>query len=1384
MPQERPDAISEYIASQRATQQPEGDAITQYVRGLQGPQEGPENAWGRFLEGVGNMFQSIPTRGNIVGPRQILVGAGTVSGALLHPLEGLLRLPEVILAGEHPNLITNRAADYVDRASKNLRMVNETLALMAGLDDNDIKDAYMLGDFIGMVAPITASVKMASWVAKAPLLMSKHIQGGSIVTDWIAGAIFGGLFDDSDTAKDRMIAAARESAIFGVGRIMFSTLGFTLRSVTGKRTIQRRSSEELQGILRKLERGEPVEIGDDVAMELTALLSEEGYVSSSIAAQEILARNMDESALVQAIVDVGGAKASMGVMTMAEKDFVKVTTMMEHFRSQFPHMKFDVLRNQGGGGYDIYFGSRGLSPKQKAQLKNPAHKGRFEGQAVYRLGDEAQYEYLGRAKRPEWIRVRRSDGTVTELMEKNTTTAPFARETIASTPDLDALYKDFWRTINLETEFPITGSVMTEMEVVQGIRDGTLQITNEARRAFTSSGIVFPEEIGAATTGADDFVQNFLRDGVDAGGVHARGVIPTYNEMFDSWARAKRIPKNSVDYEATRAFFATEARRDLWKLVPEEDKKIFDAIRAEQEVLIAEGEIPFEAVANSKGFFVDRVAGGRIELRDINTGFRLSFGSEVAALNGLKGVVRTEGGGLGGMAELIEGHGMGGFMGGFRATDGTWRFPDKWKAVDYLDDIPAGWIQNTRDHMRAIEDLMGGPPLFTQGFNEIDTGLSRMRNRYEPWAHEIEKTWKRPLTMRPGKHRAAMDEVISHWVDIEGAGMDLPSAVLYLKDKGLSNWQVNAFRRSHAMYDAWYKLLGLPRGRYINLYFSRIRPYAEKNQGLVDIRKALGLNRDSPVPAEFQFWAEMSRTGELGVMETDPRIVMHKYIRSLLWMQEVKTPWDHLSRLTGSRTKPGLLIKDMPKAQQAAILKHAPPGTPIDDPVLSEPLRRVLQEYLATTRGVPNSGLKTLRDFGEKFFRKLGVDIDPRVMDEYYNTVMSCFYGAAMGLRMSLVGRNAMENIWTLGSRLGYKMANSSLERAMTQEGFDRVVAAGSIRFTEAGIPYGDAMFQQLLDRMPRAVKGPMSHIIAAPLRWGLRGGYVLRKTTQKFLIPYSGADDVNRAWAHLWQEEHTLKFLTRFEEKAIPWEKFLDDGLPFYSPTVRGEFTRIYNNLGQDEALKFIGKMAADESNYIYGVGAQQAWMQTPFGRMAGMFGTWPMWALELYKRRMMFGTTAQKMAFITRTASLVGAIANMTLQTGTNLWSWIAPTSIFGWSGGPTVDHVINMKRIMDAPLAQKGSALAYFSENVSRLALPGQVFFHEVGRALNQDNPMDAGLLLMLGRPVDIGHYSMDYVFDVEGDPLTLETMYPENMRKLDLEDMPSPYQDILKENKERR
>lgn len=322
----------------------------------------------------------------------------------------------------------------------------------------------------------------------------------------------------------------------------------------------------------------------------------------------------------------------------------------------------------------------------------------------------------------------------------------------------------------------------------------------------------------------------------------------------------------------------------------------------------------------------------------------------------------------------------------------------------------------------------------------------------------------------------------------------------------------------------------------------------------------------------------------------------------------------------------------------------------------------------------------------------------------------------------------------------------------MTQEGFNEVVKEGAIALREASGVLAELNLRRIQEATVEGVGGPFSLAMAATIRRGLRVGGVSREFARRTLVPYSTSDEASRAWSYFATKFHVEEHLGKFEKGQLTWEQFEEASMAGFDKTIRDRFRATYDVQGKEPALRFVSRMGSDETNFIYGRGSQPLWMQNPLLRPFGMFGSWPMWGAEMYLSRIKFMTPGQQAGFIARNAVLGMGFANLAIQTGVNMWSWIAPTSVFGFGGGPAIEHVVNLREIQNAPIDRKASAIRRMVDDGLRLSFPGQAFVRDVDLMLEEPDPKNGILRILLGaKKIDAGPYAINWTYDPAADPL---------------------------------
>jgi hypothetical protein len=812
--------------------------------------------------------------------------------------------------------------------------------------------------------------------------------------------------------------------------------------------------------------------------------------------------------------------------------------------------------------------------------------------------------------------------------------------------------------------------------------------------------------------------------------------------------RVRRMPTEPRDLEAARVHFAERLRADMLKQMPKEDMTVFTRIR-DQLVKIGE-DIPDDlgAAAARAGFNHSKRPDGSVALRDMNTGARFDFASEREAREGIQQVIRAVREGTdGSILPSNFGGGLTTSPGLLRNVDGELIDANLGLAQQAREGVSGRAITNMRDFVVNFDNRMG-TNLFERFVNPLIRGHALSIQESTPWIRQVDSLfsgWNQNDLNQLGRYLTRTEEVALS----QNRLLTRQEKIQIGRELGLEN-PVRFAKKSDDMTRVWRaaaRHYGFPEDRIIPEYFGRIRNFSEKHGGYPDLATIF----PEGIPEHWEWAAEMMRKGEMSAFELNPAIVMMKWFRGAATNRHMREPWEGLAKVIGTRAEGGMKIGDLSAAQREQMMEMVPdlrqlsPAKLMQEPVIPAPIADTLREFLTMMRGLPSSSQQATRRSFKAMFKHLGVTFDETLLDEYVNVGLSTMYGSAMGLRIMQTARNLTQPPYLTGGRLGFQDAQSGMRQALTIEGFREVQQEGVIRaVTGGGLPMHDQVFEQIGTNIRGS--GIFGTAIASAMRGALRTGNLSRKVSEKFLIPYTATDELNRAWSYFWYKDHTRRLLQRFEGGSIDADRFFRDLAPGMAENLKRQAIQTRQREGNERFLRTVARWGTDEDAFIYGASVQPAWMQHPVGRFMGMFGTWPLWLKSHYGRVVNNMTPGQQAAYAMRTAATTGSLVLTGYQMGVNMWNWIAPLSLFGYGGGPGTEYLIDAQRLITAPMDQKAQAAQNLQRNVGGLSLPGQVFFRESVRSVRAaENFPHAVLLMGLGRPMDEDHWYFDSVLN---------------------------------------
>jgi hypothetical protein len=852
---------------------------------------------------------------------------------------------------------------------------------------------------------------------------------------------------------------------------------------------------------------------------------------------------------------------------------------------------------------------------------------------------------------------------------------------------------------------------------------------------------------------AGDVMETIARTGDSSSAVVADDPwVWNEDDIFDMFASENGFVTDSPEFKGLRSMVMERRREEMWSLM---DDDVYNLYREEVNKAwkaVEDSDLALRDVAHTKGFvYYDDIVGqeDRVFLKDIQSGHYWSFRSEEVARRFLFTSNRQFNNvSMAGYGPLIDNE--------IPKIQGDLMDPDTGiqenLPVEVIGRDTGGVPWQTMRGLSLEIERNTGFTMFTEGFEPITKTLALAQEQHGYWANQLNDLWGGIKT----KHRIEVGKV---WSKMEGTqGLEGVEFTRQFNQKAietigreLTEQELNAISKSRIIFNEWFKATGLDPRRYMDTYFSGVLPnlrYGGTSREGIALDEWVRQNEVPTLKEDLEWWQQQKK-GEMSTQEFDPLFVMNKYIRSLLFSKHVRPHWDRM--YSSVKLKWGDLTPD----QQARLLPGlsvsrrrtyisqygdnfaSQPSFLANEHVLADDLRHVMTEYLAIVRGAPAEGTKAVRQFTRNLFNRMGVPADERILENFIGSYMGTMYGAAMAFRPSLIVRNMTQNMWLLYPRLGGKHMQDAMGDAITVEGFQEALDAGAIRLSEGGTVLGEVYLDQMIENGVKYSDLDTSGkiLIGAMVNGGLIGSKYSRKMTQLGMTAYQSADEANRVWAYHWQKRHTQEWLGKWDAGEISEAEFVKKGLSFYDPVIQQEFLRKHRYESVNSALQYIGKQAADEANFIYGMATQPLWMQKVWGRFLGMFGTWPLWLTSNYANAARFASQ-DKLAFanyVGRTALMAGIVSNMAFETGRDIWNWIAPSSIPSATFGPVADVAVDLYGVVEAPWNQKIAAIQSTGRKLGRLSFPGQIFLtSEMADVWNADNMYDAGLRILAGRP----------------------------------------------------
>ncbi len=789
------------------------------------------------------------------------------------------------------------------------------------------------------------------------------------------------------------------------------------------------------------------------------------------------------------------------------------------------------------------------------------------------------------------------------------------------------------------------------------------------------------------------------------------------------------------DVAVFKEFAAQRMRKLLFETLPEAEKTLITNLRNGYARNLNRARTDLEYKAATQGFKLEQ-ANGVHKLTDVNSGAEFFFESEKGLKEALK-VARTDRNLTEYSSQLPDDF----------ATIGSPETPGIDLAGDLLDvptesfarnllkDVPdTKFFNNIRDSTLKFEEKTG-IPLHSKFFEPLFADMTRARNEIAITLPRLQKQWK-----VLSKHQRV--QIADYWQAIEGKGLSTAEKLTAARAFGLNDKQIKVAGDMRRVWNDAFERTGMPREMFIDEYYARIRPYMEEH-GTISRQ---GVYNGTP-PAGMDPWFENWRIGELADIEKDPMVVMMKWFKADSMNRHVGESWDKVTQLVGfgQRGAKGSLkpfrFNQLDPAQQVRVskfyeeinLKLDPTASVIPDFYADQ-----LSQVLLNMRGSRSAALSTSAGIFRRIFKGMGVEVSDPVLSQLFADMQSTMFGALVATPRAVARNMVTQALFFDYGRFGAEALGKAMTVSKDFRFYEKAVQDGAVRFTEGGLVGFDVAFEQILVPGSKAldVTKPWGHATSAGLRLLLRGGKVSRGMARKFLTPYSTVDELNRVRSYWAARFNAEKHLAAFKSGRISEKEFLERTTMGFSPSIKKTFIERLK-VSDDRGLGYLGKTAADENHFIYAMSTQPLALQTGAGRFLGMFASWPLWAIQMYTFRLGNMSFRQQLLFTARNSIAAGSIGVVGLELGYNLWSWIAPTSMFTYGGGPGVEMVDGMRDLIRAPIDRKAGAIQKLTRLFGKVAFPGMQTVRDINRVLEDTNdPMEMAFGMVLGRPTDRG------------------------------------------------
>lgn len=899
------------------------------------------------------------------------------------------------------------------------------------------------------------------------------------------------------------------------------------------------------------------------------------------------------------------------------------------------------------------------------------------------------------------------------------------------------------RAQQIDDELRAIGDDFAQAERIQSLVDERLQIQRQIQDAAKQAQA---EGRISSEINLDEAFVDFP-DQLDYGTI-----------LFNRWARTRDIDMTPGEAQALKHSFFRKLNRDAFRRLPENVRQQYTDLQ--QELVSAWENLPetTENLAKMAGFELVRMKQGTLALRRPGkVELEGLFSNEQALQAALKSNLRH--GSVPNLTPQINwlegalpsGPGLG-------ATPGS--TPDDMFYLTADDALP--FVNRTKEFNKEglkskpkfilpFEDKTG-IPLWTEYLNPLFNAKRQANTKSLPFMERWISQFK---GMSRDERTAIADFVRS--VESHSEFLDPDALRSAAVDFGLNERQISAVEGMRGIMDELFQVgtqwYGFGPQDYIFQYFTRLKPRIEGMKKAQISRSPDRMFSDVLPPEYDRFVSKYHREGMLPQVEDDPLVVGMKYIRTFFHERFVKGPFDRLRNFIDIK------LGDLPPEQANTILDNMSPtvrkqlerqfnGNVMNAPALPREVRGPLHETLNYMQGYPKEASGLATDIFDGLMKGMGIKVDKSGIETVVNSLMMELYGSTLGFRPKPVVRNMYQTVANMLGRLKASNIDEGFRRARLPESFERGVDEGWIDLKARGLPFGEEMTVRAINEIPVQRADNMMGDLVGGVTGGLLKSLILdgkiarfwQQFANKGLSGITRTDWFQRVWTAEAQTAETLPWLRKFLNGDIGAARLKKKGLRYWESSIQNKFVRLAEDQGEDAAMAFIREQAADIANYNYSKSSQATALQSPEGRFAFQFGTWPIWRKDLFLRSMKNARTMEeRVSFLAKESIATGALALFGLQNGIDMKSWMSHESILTYSGGPIVSSMVDLYRVLNAEVGQKWDATKRLvRNNVLRLIPPGRIFWEDLTESieLSMDNPQRGFMQMFFGRPVDDG------------------------------------------------